>query len=211
MAVRGKVAVAALAALASLAGRASAQQTAPPDSAAAASAGMSAHADSKPPRQARAQFGWDGYTHDILGPGAWVGMVLGSGVQQARNTPSAWGGGAGGFGKRMASNFGSLVAQETVRHGLAAAMGRSTDYVRCNCRSFGGRIRNGFVETFTDRDREGRRAFSVPRVAGAVAGAVAPLLWWPGGSARGAATGAVASLGVALGGDVLDEFVRVWR
>ena len=217
MAVRGKVAVAALAALASLAGGAPAQQPAPPDSAAAAaSAGRHARAhpatdSTSSPKRLRRQFGFDGYAHDILGPGAWLGTGLSTGMQQAQNSPSQWGGGASGFSKRAASNFGSLVAGETVRHGLAAAMGRSTDYQRCGCTSFGGRIRNGFAETFTDRDREGRRAFSIPRVAGIAAGAAAPLLWWPGESVRGAGTAAIVSLGLTLGGDVLDEFVRIWR
>ncbi|HEX9105831.1 MAG TPA: hypothetical protein VF832_01350 [Longimicrobiales bacterium] len=216
MAVHGLVATAALAGLAALAGGASAQQPTSPDSGGAAVVSAPAPApaslaDSTPAPARRRQFGFDGYVHDILGPGAWVGVAAGGAIAQVETSPTQWGTGASGFGKRVASSAGQLIAQETVRHGLAAVLDRSTDYQRCRCKDFGGRVGNAFTETFTDRDREGHRAFSVPRIAGTVAGSFAPLLWWPGATVKGSETAAGVSLLLTLGGNVVSEFVHLLR
>ncbi len=219
MALHGKVAVAALAALAWLPGGASAQQAPPPESPAAAAnvsadpapAGAASSADSTSRGRARRQFGFDGYVHDVLGPGAWVGVAAGGTIVQVETSPTQWGTGASGYGKRLASSAGQLIAQETVRHGLAALMDRSTDYKPCRCKDVGGRVQNALVETFTDRDREGHRAFSIPRLAGAVAGSFAPLIWWPGATVKGAETAAGVSLLLTFGGNVISEFVHILR
>lgn len=208
---QGMMAGAFLAALALGGGPVAAQQPAAPDSAvpASESAAASAPATASAPAPARRQSSrWHAYVHDILGPGAWVGVGAGSALEQAETSPTQWGTGASGFGKRVASTYGDMFVQESVRHGLAAVMDRSTAYHRCGCRGFGGKVGNAFVETFTDRDAEGQRQFSVPRVAGAVAGGFAPMLWWPGETAAGAATAAGVSLLFTWAGNVVTELVH---
>ncbi len=180
--------------------RMAAQVVAPAAAAPAASASAAAHS--------RGSDRWHAYVHDILGPGAWLGVGAGSALEQAETSPTQWGTGASGFGKRVASTYGDLFVQESVRHGLAAALDRSTNYHRCGCRSFGAKVSNAFVETFTDRDAEGRRQFSEPRVAGAIAGGFAPMLWWPGETAAGAVTATGLSLLFTWAGNVVTELVH---
>ncbi len=168
----------------------------------------SAAAASAPAARSRSSDRWHAYVHDILGPGAWVGVGAGSALEQAETSPTQWGTGASGFGKRVASTYGDLFVQESVRHGLAAALDRSTNYHRCGCRGVGAKVGNAFVETFTDRDAEGRRQFSEPRVAGAIAGGFAPMLWWPGETVAGAATATGTSLLFTWAGNIITELVH---
>jgi hypothetical protein len=132
------------------------------------------------------------YAHDLFGPSALLGTLAASTVDQLRTDPDQWGDGAGGFGRRVASNAGNLAVNQTVRHGLALAMGRSTRYQPCGCSGVGARIGHALLETATDRDRAGGRMLSVPRFAGAFAGAFAQRIWRPGmsaGTAAGAGAG----------------------
>ena len=97
-----------------------------------------------------------------------------------RNQPEEWGTGAGALWQRMASRAGGHVIGTSVRHGLAAALGRSTRSEPCGgCASAEDRVRHVLAETFTDRDAAGRRVFSEPFIAGTYAGALAPVLWHP--------------------------------
>ena len=119
------------------------------------------------------------FAYDLADP-----VVLGSAValglyDHARTDPEQWGGGADALAARIASRAGGHVVGTSVRHGLAYALGRSTKYESCECESAEDRVVHVFVETFTDRDRSGRRVFSEPYVAGTYAGALAPVLWHP--------------------------------
>ncbi len=205
---QGRIAGVLALALALCGGAAAAQQPGAPDSSAAAAAPDSTAKPAAVAAPGRPSSRWHNYVHDILGPGAWLGVAAGSALDQARSSPTQWGTGASGFGKRVASTYGDLLVQESVHHGLAAAMDRSTSYHRCACQGFGGKVGNAFVETFTDRDAEGQRQFSVPRVAGAVAGGFAPMLWWPGETVAGAATATGVSLLFSWAGNLMTELVH---
>ncbi len=148
------------------------------------------------------------YAHDVFGVGSWIGVTAGSTLDEVRTDPTEWGTGAAGYGRRFASRGGHLVVQETVRHGMAAALGRSTAYMRCGCRDFGGRVTNAFTETFTDTDSRGERMFSVPRITGAFAGSFATMLWRPHATAAGAARDGAVGLVFTVAGNVLKEYVH---
>lgn len=97
-----------------------------------------------------------------------------------RTDPDEWGGGLDALTQRIASRAGGHVIGTSVRHGLAAALGRSTEFERCRgCTTADERINHVLVETFTDRDESGHRVWSEPFFAGAYAGAIAPTLWHP--------------------------------
>lgn len=119
------------------------------------------------------------YARGLFGPGALVGIAGSTALDQAGKDPTEWGDDAGGFGRRLASNAGRNAVEETIRHGLAAAMRRSVVYQRCGCRDVGGRIEHAWLEAITDRNRAGDRMLSLPRLAGAYGGALAERGWRP--------------------------------
>lgn len=150
------------------------------------------------------------YVSDLAGLGAIAIIGIGAAIDQGRNNPAEWGRSGSGFAKRVGSAAGAHSAQVTVRHGLAAALDRSTSYTRCACSDAGGRIANGIVSTVTDRDSHGRRAFSEPILAGAVAGGFVPLIWRPDYDARQAALNTAFSLGITAAGNIAREFISWW-
>lgn len=99
----------------------------------------------------------------------------------ARTEPYEWGGGFDALTQRIASRAGGHVIGTSVRHGLAAVLGRSTAFEPCRgCASAEDRINHAIIETFTDRDlATGNRVLSEPYLAGTFAGAMAPTLWHP--------------------------------
>lgn len=119
------------------------------------------------------------YAHDLFGPSALIGVAAGAGLDHLREEPEGWENNSGGFGRRLASNAGRHAVNQTVRHGLAITLGRTTRYHRCECTGFFPRVGHAIVETFTDRGRDGGRMLSIPRFGGAAAGAFAENLWLP--------------------------------
>ena len=117
------------------------------------------------------------YRHDLL-YGTALGFVY-AGVDQARNDPPEWGRGGTGYGKRLASNVGEFVVQETVTDVIAAGMNRPLDYQRCGCTGTGARIAWALASAITDPMPGGGRALAVPRIAGAYAGSFAQAAWRP--------------------------------
>jgi hypothetical protein len=137
---------------------------------------------------------FNNYLQDLAGPGAFIGIVGGGLLDQLRHQPQIWNDGQGLAG-RIGSKAGKAAVQVSVRHGLAALMHRSTDYQPCECQGFGRRVEHALLETFTDRLADGRRALSVPRIAGAYAGGFAQLAWERTQSPADAALGSTVSLG----------------
>jgi hypothetical protein len=119
------------------------------------------------------------YANDLFGVSAIVGVVGGAALDQWRDEPEGWDDDAEGFGRRLASNAGRHAANQSVRHGLAIVMGRTTRYHRCTCSGFFSRAGHAIVETVTDHGRDGTRMISIPRFGGAAAGAFVENWWLP--------------------------------
>jgi hypothetical protein len=147
------------------------------------------------------------YVVSLVGPGALFSIGASAVIDQARTDPAEWGDGASGFGKRVASAAGARFANETVRHGLAAVLDRTTSYERCGCKSFGGRLGHAVVGAITDRNESGKTMLSEPAIAGAVAGAYAPRIWRPSYTSHDAFAGVGISLGLSALGNVVHEFI----
>ena len=149
------------------------------------------------------------YLHDLAGPGAFIGVIGGGVLGQLRHQNDAVGGLAG----RIGSNATKAVVQTSVRHGLAALMHRSTDYRYhfCECHGFGPRVGHAVVEAFTDRGADGSRALSVPRIAGAYAGAFAGLAWERNRNAGDVMVGTTMSLGFKAVFNIARELTGLGR
>src|ERR1700732_3436692 len=61
---------------------------------------------------------------------------------QVNNSPSEWGKGWNGYRRRLASGVATLLIQEAVSEGLAAAMNRPLDYTPCRCSGTGARVKH---------------------------------------------------------------------
>ena len=148
------------------------------------------------------------YVHDLIGPGAILGVAAATALDQLRDDPAEWPKNAQGLGHRAATNAASNVVAVSVRHGLAVALGRSTRYQRCECSGFGPRIGHAFVETFTDRDRAGARMVSIPRLGGAVAGALSQRIWRPSETTSDTGLRIVGSLLFSLASNAANEMIH---
>lgn len=120
------------------------------------------------------------YTHN-LGYGIALGFVY-AGVDQLRDEPPEWGKGWHGYGRRLASNVGEFVIQETVTDIAAAVMNRPLDYRRCRCTGTGRKIGWALQSAVTDVLPDGHRALAVPRILGAYSGSFAQASWRPAAS-----------------------------
>ena len=107
-----------------------------------------------------------------------------AGVDQWRNDPPEWGPGGRAYWKRLASNEGEFVIQETTTEVLAGALDRPLDYQRCPCHGTMSRVGWALHESFTDVMPDGTHPLAVPRILGAYTGAFAQALWRPATSDR---------------------------
>jgi hypothetical protein len=131
-----------------------------------------------------------------------------AGVDQARDEPAEWGRDIRGYGKRLASNVGEFVIQETVTEGLAAALHRPLDYQRCHCGSTMKRIGWAVRGAVTDQLSNGTHPIAIPRIVGAYAGSFAQASWRPSDSdrTRVALLNGTTSLGVGALINLFREF-----
>src|ERR1700689_1172210 len=119
------------------------------------------------------------YAFDTVGPYPLIGAVIAGGVQQAYGTPPEWGGGIGGYGKRVASNFGINLVTQTTRYGLAEVFHEDTLFYRCECSGFGHRLEHALLSTVTARrGDDGLRVFSLASFVAPYAGGEAAALGW---------------------------------
>lgn len=120
---------------------------------------------------------WTRFGRD-LAYGAIVGVGYAT-FDQAVNSPPQWGRGWPGYGKRVASNVGEFVIQESVTEGLAAVMKRPLDYQPCNCTETKQRVWSAVEQSFTDKMPDGSYQVAWPRIIGSYVGAAAQTTWRP--------------------------------
>ena len=107
-----------------------------------------------------------------------------AGVDQWRNDPPEWGPEGRAYWKRLASNEGEFVIQETTTEVLAGVMNRPVSYQACPCHGTMSRVGWALHESFTDVRPDGTHPLAVPRIVGAYTGAFAQALWRPATSDR---------------------------
>lgn len=117
------------------------------------------------------------YRHDVLF-GAALGFAY-AGIDQLRNDPVEWGRGWPGYERRLASNVGEFLIQETVTDVLAAQLDRQLDYRPCRCAGAGRRVGWALRAAVTDPQPDGSHPVAIPRIAGAYAGSFSQAAWRP--------------------------------
>ncbi len=106
--------------------------------------------------------------------------VAGAGFEQATGAPHEWGGGLQGFGKRLASGFGSHIVKHTIQYPIARFRHEHVGYIRSDEKGFGPRMKHAVLATvITPRtDREGN-TIATGHIAGAVGAGFISRLWQP--------------------------------
>jgi len=133
------------------------------------------------------------YLFDSFGPYALIGAAAAAGINQASGdrfigaggehlgsgTPPEWGGGAGPYFERFASNLGINLTANTYRYGVATILHEDTAYYRCECSGFGHRLGHALITTVEARHGEdGHYRFSFINLSAPYAGTMTAALGW---------------------------------
>ena len=134
---------------------------------------------------------------------------LGAAVTQGTNTPSEWGQGAGGFGKRLGSAFGKHLVKSGIQYPVGKLFHEEFGYQRSNKRGVGPRLKYALTSTvITHKTTTGKRTVSKGELAGAFGSGMISRVWQPASTRTvglGFASGGI-TLGVDAAGNVVREF-----
>jgi hypothetical protein len=149
------------------------------------------------------------FLRQTLGLNAVGRTVAGAGLAQIQGKPHEWGGGAKGFGKRLASGFGSHLVKHTIQFGVSTIRHERLGYQRSQEEGFGRRMRHALASTVIvgRTDREGN-TIAAGHLSGVFGAGFISRLWQPARLhtiASGFSTSGIIFAADA-GGNVLREF-----
>ena len=128
-------------------------------------------------------------------------------IDQVSKFPKEWDAGSNPFLKRNAARFGQAFTASLIEAGAAEAMHYHVGYERCGCSGAGRRIGHAFVHTFIVRHVDGHDVLNTPFLISRYGAATVANAWYPDSYKVGTVIGqGTASLGTAVGLNVLDEF-----
>jgi len=146
------------------------------------------------------------YTRRTLGPRALLTSAAVAGIQQARNSPSAWEQGMEGYGRRYTSSFGKRAISNTVQLGAEAMLGEDSRYFYSERKKFWPRMKDAVMHSLVVRHRDGGRELAMGRLAGVIAGGLLSRTWQPEAH-RGIENG-FRSAGISFGGYISANVFR---
>jgi len=149
------------------------------------------------------------YVKHMFSPESIFRAAAGAGINQALNTPSEWGQGGLGYGRRFASSYGNHIVQATTMYGLSAVFHEDNRYFASGETGFGPRLKYAIGSSFQSLHDDGTRHFSYSRMASYIAAALISRLWQPS-TTRGvmhAASAFGVSVGAETGFNVAREFL----
>ena len=123
---------------------------------------------------------WHLYVNETyLSSGSYLASLGAALGLQAIDYPSDWGGGFRGYGRRAASQYGTLVIQNTLHDGGAAALGYEPRYFRCQCTGVWRRTGHVLEMTFLTYDQHGQKRLDLPQLVGAYGSGMLSTYWYP--------------------------------
>jgi hypothetical protein len=143
-----------------------------------------------------------------IGPLALLGDAAYAGILQEADTPTEWGQGGRGYGKRLASTAACSGIHSAMAFGLDSALHEDPRYFRSVGGSFWHRAGHAFRGTILTRTDRGTETFSVWRFGSAYGAAYLSNQWYPGRLntvALGFAEGSL-QLGFDLASNLASEF-----
>ena len=119
------------------------------------------------------------YRHSVFNPDSLLAPAFGAALAQATNQPPEWGQGASGYGTRLASGYGRLVINRTIRFGVAALDHEDPRFSYSNEAGFWRRFRYASVHYVVARTDSGKRIPAFSRFAGTYGAAFIANEWYP--------------------------------
>ncbi len=149
------------------------------------------------------------YAKHAVGPAAIARAGAGAAVNQANNTPSEWGQGAQGFGKRIGSAFAKHIVKKAIQFPIARLRHEALGYERSNQPGFGPRLRHALLATvITHKTNSEQKTIAAGEISGAIGSGLISRLWQPASVhtvSAGFLSGGI-TLGVDAASNVLREF-----
>jgi hypothetical protein len=118
------------------------------------------------------------YVWSTLGLDGAFHSTLASSLDQVRQSPTEWDGGAGGYAKRWASDYAESAIGDTTKYAVAHIFNHDPSFTRCECVGFARRLRHAADSPFMARKHDGTRILSPASLAGLLAGNVVPAATW---------------------------------
>jgi hypothetical protein len=119
------------------------------------------------------------YRRSLINLDSVISPALGAAIGQASNEPPEWGQGASGYATRLASGYGRLFINRTLRFGVAALDHEDPRFTPSNERGFWRRFRLSSVEFAMPHTDQGTRIPAFSRFAGAYGAAFIANSWYP--------------------------------
>ena len=112
-------------------------------------------------------------------PGAYcraLGPALGN---HLNNTPTEWNQGLKGYGRRVASQYGTSLVQGAVRASTAALLKQDPRYIRAASKGKWSRVGHAILFNYVTLNNNGKKTLAIARIGGEYAGGMASLAWLP--------------------------------
>jgi hypothetical protein len=149
------------------------------------------------------------YIQTSFSPQAIGAAGVGAAITQGTNTPSDWGQGAEGFGKRFGSAIAKHLVKRAIQYPVAKFFHEELSYRRSDKTGFGPRLEYALVSTvYTHKTTDGSRTVAKGEIVGAFGSGLLSRMWQPASTrtiALGFGSGAI-TLGADAAGNVLREF-----
>jgi len=115
-----------------------------------------------------------------IGPVALLGDAAYAGILQEADTPTEWGQGGSGYGKRFGSTAACSGIHSALAFGLDTSLHEDPRYFRAGGGGFGSRMFHSVRGTFLTRTDHGGETLSFWRLGSAYGAAYISNQWYPG-------------------------------
>ena len=152
---------------------------------------------------------WDHYWKGtLLSPTLYVASLGSAFAEHLDRDPPEWREGFEGYARRTASEYAVHIIQASIHQSAAAALGYDSRYYQCDCKGFFRRTAHAVKWSFFTRNQAGQIRFDAPVMAGAYAGGMISMSWYPhryNGLTDGVRVGNQ-EIGLVVGANIIREF-----
>jgi hypothetical protein len=152
---------------------------------------------------------WRRYFVGAYGPGAIAKAAAAGGIEQWRDTPKEWRGGAEAYGDRFGSSYAKHVIESTLENGAAALLHEDNRYFRSTETGFWKRSKHAIASAFVARNDAGEEHFAYSRFGGVTGAAFISRIWQP--HSTNTSGDAAVSFGISMATKIGWNFFKEFR